>query len=49
MSFRRALSYLHLDMAAPMPNDPLGGEIMGSKMNDDPIPPPPTGDTRVPF
>lgn len=38
-----------LDMAAPMPNDPLGGEIVGSKMNDDPIPPYPSGDMRVPF
>ena len=38
-----------LDMAAPMPNDPLGGEIIGSKMNDDPIPPYPGGDMRVPF
>jgi len=32
-----------------MPNDPLGGEIVGSKMNDDPIPPYPSGDMRVPF
>ena len=38
-----------LDMAVPMPNDPLGGEIVGSKMNDDPIPPYPSGDMRVPF
>ncbi|MBF1414907.1 replicative DNA helicase [Prevotella jejuni] len=38
-----------LDMAAPLPNDPLGGEIIGSKMNDEPIPPFPTGDTTVPF
>ncbi|WP_346747762.1 replicative DNA helicase [Prevotella jejuni] len=38
-----------LDMAVPLPNDPLGGEIIGSKMNDDPIPPFPTGDTTVPF
>ena len=38
-----------LDLAAPIPNDPLGGEIIGSKMNDDPIPPPPTGDVRAPF
>ena len=41
-----------LDMAAPLvpiPDDPLGGEIIGSKMNDEPIPPFPTGDTTVPF
>ena len=38
-----------VDMAVPIPDDPLGGEIIGSKMNDEPIPPFPTGDTTVPF
>ena len=35
--------------SAPMSDDPLGGEIIGSKMNDEPLPPPPGGDLRVPF
>lgn len=35
--------------SAPMSDDPLGGEIIGSKMNDEPLPPPPGGDLRAPF
>ena len=35
--------------SAPMPDDPLGGEIIGSKMNDEPLPPRPAGGMQVPF
>ena len=35
--------------SAPMSDDPLGGEIIGSKMNDEPLPPLPGGDLRAPF
>lgn len=36
-------------LSVPMPDDALGGEIIGSKMNDGPLPPPPSGDLRAPF
>ena len=36
-------------LSVPMPDDALGGEIIGTKMNDGPLPPPPSGDLRAPF
>ncbi len=38
-----------VDFTAPIPDDDLGGEVMGSKMNDGPLPPPPPSDFQVPF
>ena len=38
-----------LDLTSQVSNDPLGGEIIGSKMNDDSIPPLPTENMTVPF
>lgn len=38
-----------IDFNAPLPNDSIGGEIMGSKMNDGPLPPPPDDMMKPPF
>lgn len=38
-----------IDFNAPLPDDPIGGEIMGSKMNDGPLPPPPDDMMKPPF
>ena len=38
-----------IDFNAPLPDDPIGGEIMGSKMNDGPLPPPPDDMMKSPF
>lgn len=35
--------------AVPLPDDPIGGEIVGSKMNDGPLPPPPADMIKPPF
>ena len=35
--------------AVPLPDDPIGGEIVGSKMNDGPLPPPPADMNKPPF
>ena len=35
--------------AVPLPDDPIGGEIAGSKMNDGPLPPPPADMIKPPF
>ena len=35
--------------AVPLPDDPIGGEIVGSKMNDGPLPPPPADMIKTPF
>lgn len=35
--------------AVPLPDDPIGGEIVGSKMNDGPLPPPPSDMIKPPF
>ena len=35
--------------AVPLPDDPIGGEIVGSKMNDGPLPPPPVDMIKPPF
>lgn len=38
-----------IDFNAPLPDDSIGGEIMGSKMNDGPLPPPPDDMMKPPF
>ena len=38
-----------IDFNAPLPDDSIGGEIMGSKMNDGPLPPPPDDMMKTPF
>lgn len=38
-----------IDFNAPWPDDSIGGEIMGSKMNDGPLPPPPDDMMKPPF
>lgn len=38
-----------IDFNAPLPEDSIGGEIMGSKMNDGPLPPPPDDMMKPPF
>ena len=38
-----------IDINAPLPDDSIGGEIMGSKMNDGPLPPPPDDMMKPPF
>ena len=38
-----------IDLNAPLPDDSIGGEIMGSKMNDGPLPPPPDDMMKPPF
>ena len=38
-----------IDFNAPLPDDSIGGEIMGSKMNDGPLPPPPNDMMKPPF
>ena len=38
-----------IDYNAPLPDDSIGGEIMGSKMNDGPLPPPPDDMMKPPF
>lgn len=38
-----------IDFNAPLPDDSIGGEIMGSKMNDGPLPPPPDDIMKPPF
>ena len=35
--------------AVPLPDDPIGGEIVGSKMNEGPLPPPPADMIKPPF
>ena len=35
--------------AVPLPDDPISGEIVGSKMNDGPLPPPPADMIKPPF
>lgn len=35
--------------AVPLPDDPIGGEIVGSKMNDGSLPPPPADMIKPPF
>lgn len=39
----------YIDFNAPLPDDSIGGEIMGSKMNDGPLPPPPDDMMKPPF
>lgn len=38
-----------IDFNAPLPDDSIGGEIMGSKMNNGPLPPPPDDMMKPPF
>lgn len=38
-----------IDFNTPLPDDSIGGEIMGSKMNDGPLPPPPDDMMKPPF
>ena len=38
-----------IDLNDPLPDDSIGGEIMGSKMNDGPLPPPPDDMMKPPF
>ena len=38
-----------IDFNAPLPDDSIGGEIVGSKMNDGPLPPPPDDMMKPPF
>ena len=38
-----------IDFNAPLPDDSIGGEIMGSKMNEGPLPPPPDDMMKPPF
>ena len=38
-----------IDFNAPLPDDSIGGEIMGSKMNDGLLPPPPDDMMKPPF